>query len=487
MSNNNKEESIDSKYTILEQKGKGYTSYVYKVKDKNTQNIYAAKVYKKPCMFFQNEVDMLTILKEKNNPYMINIIKSGIGNVIRKDKPQEKKQYLILDYASKGELLQYLYLTREPLSELHAKFIFLKILKGIEECHKAGICHRDLKTDNILLDDSFIPKLCDFGFAVKNNGQLIDICGTERFAAPEILLKRAYDGFKVDIFSLGVVLFNLTTCKFGFENAISTDKYYIKIMNKFYNQYWQMLGDSVKGLSEDLKKLYLKMVSFKPSQRPTIEEIYNSDWMKEIKEMNEEQLDELKNEIREEFLRREIKMNEIKKNKKEINNNSAGSNSSSGTRSITTEDNNTFSLDLKPQYANSGINMDNYIKLTGDVNPGKFMNNLFEKIKTLDDLNINININKEKFKLNINFEKEEENLEITDEMKKEFEKLGITENELNYYDEENENIKGKRTVVQIKMFESYKGGYLLRFVKKEGELIDYIEKIQKIYSLVNEM
>ena len=115
------------------------------------------------------------------------------------------------------------------------------------------------------------------------------------------------------------------------------------------------------------------------------------------------------------------------------------------------------------------------------------MNNLFEKIKTLDDLNINININKEKFKLNINFEKEEENLEITDEMKKEFEKLGITENELNYYDEENENIKGKRTVVQIKMFESYNGGYLLRFVKKEGELIDYIEKIQKIYSLVNEM
>ena len=180
-------------------------------------------------------------------------------------------------------------------------------------------------------------------------------------------------------------------------------------------------------------------------------------------------------------------MNEIKKNKKEINNNSAGSNSSSGTRSITIENNNLFSLDLKPQYANSGINMDNYIKLTGDVNPGKFMNNLFEKIKTLDDLNINININKEKFKLNINFEKEEENLEITDEMKKEFEKLGITENELNYYDEENENIKGKRTVVQIKMFESYNGGYLLRFVKKEGELIDYIEKIQKIYSLVNEM
>ena len=57
-------------------------------------------------------------------------------------------------------------------------------------------------------------------------------------------------------------------------------------------------------------------------------------------------------------------------------------------------------------------------------------------------------------------------------MKEELKNLGITEKELNYYDEESENIKGKRTVVQIKMYESFNGGYLLRFVKKEGVLID---------------
>ena len=94
--NNNNEESIDSKYTILEQKGKGLTSEVFKVKDFNTQRIYAAKVYIKNSALFQSEVDMLNILREINNPYMINIINSGNGKVIRKDKPKKINNILFL-------------------------------------------------------------------------------------------------------------------------------------------------------------------------------------------------------------------------------------------------------------------------------------------------------------------------------------------------------------------------------------------------------
>ena len=229
------------------------------------------------------------------------------------------------------------------------------------------------------------------------------------------------------------------------------------------------------------------MVSFKPSERPTIEQIYNSNWMKEIKEMNDEQLEELENEIREEFLKREIKLNEAKQNnKKEINNNSSSSSSSRGLRSLS-EENDLFDPNLKPNYVKSKLNMDNYIELTGEINPVKFMNDLVRKIKELDELNISINISENKLKFNVTFEKEEEYLEITDEMKEELKNLGITEKELNYYDEESENIKGKRTVVQIKMYESFNRGYLLRFVKKEGVLIDFLENVKKIYSLIKEM
>ena len=67
----NIQESINGKYIILEKKGSGLTSEVFKVKEIKTKNIYAAKVFKKQSPYFQREVDMLTALKEVNNPYMI--------------------------------------------------------------------------------------------------------------------------------------------------------------------------------------------------------------------------------------------------------------------------------------------------------------------------------------------------------------------------------------------------------------------------------
>ena len=482
MESNNIQESIGGRYIIHKERGSGTTSEVFKVQDNNTQNIYAAKVFKKQSPYFQREIGMLTALRPTNNPFMINIIDSGIGTVIRKDQTQNNKQYIILDYTPKDELLQYLCLINEPLKELHAKLIFFKILKGVQNCHNAGICHLDLKTDNILLDEKFVPKLCDFGFAIRNNGHLREFLGTQQFAAPEIFRKKSFDGYKADIFSLGVVLLNLTTCKFGFGAAVQNDEYYIYIMAKYYDQYWQKLKN-IAGISENLKNLYVKMVAYKPSERPTIEEIINSEWMRELREMNNEQLAQLENEVRGEFLRREPLMIAAKEKEKQINNELFGSNNSSGNRGFTA-DNGLFDLNLKPCYAKSKLNMDNYIKLTGNINPGKFMNDLVAKINKLDGAYINAD--KDEFKLNVTFEKEEKDFEIPENMKEELKKLGIYENEEDD-EEENENIKGRRIVVKIKIYQSYNGGYLLKFAKKEGVLIDYLEKVRKINSLIQEM
>ena len=77
------------------------------------------------------------------------------------------------------------------------------------------------------------------------------------------------------------------------------------IISKKYAEYWNIVSENIKGLSQELKNLYLKMVAFDPKERPTIKQILDDDWMKEIREMNNEQLMQLENEIREEFLRRE--------------------------------------------------------------------------------------------------------------------------------------------------------------------------------------
>ena len=189
MEGNKEEDTIDSKYIILKQISKGYTSEVFKVREIDSNNIYAAKVFINPYKFFQKEVDILNLIKKLNNPYLINIINSGIGTVIRNGQVQKNKLYIIFDYASKGELENYLSINNTPLSELHAKFIFFKILKGVEAFHNAEICNRDLKLQNILLDDSFTLKICDFGFATENNGHLHDFLGTFSYMALKYILE----------------------------------------------------------------------------------------------------------------------------------------------------------------------------------------------------------------------------------------------------------------------------------------------------------
>ena len=145
-------ETIDNKYIILQEKGEGASSNVFLVKDLTSEEKYAAKVLKKSSILFDTEIEILNSLKSINNPYIINIINNDTGLIVRKDKPIKKQQYLILEYAEKGELLNYITLTRKGFEEKYCKVIFQKILKGVQAFHSTGICHRDLKLENILID-----------------------------------------------------------------------------------------------------------------------------------------------------------------------------------------------------------------------------------------------------------------------------------------------------------------------------------------------
>jgi len=475
----NSGEKLNNKYDILEKKGSGATSKVYLVKDPETEKIYAAKVMKQPTDYYDKEVEILKSLKSANNPFIVNLIENGTGNVVLKDKVLENKQYIVLENAPKGELFNYLYCYKQGLQEKYSKVIFVKILRGVLSCHKAGICHRDLKMQNILLDENYNPKICDFGFATFNTGKLNEFLGTINYAAPEILSGTPYDGLKADIFSLGVILINLVTCKIGFGKATRSDPYYRYIMGKHYGQYWKLVSGEIKGISDELKKLYNRMVSYRPNERPTIEEILNDDWIKEIRELNEKQLKDLEKEILEEFSKREPIVNEHLSMKAE------GEESSSldFNRGSGDDEKTYFDLSLKPSHARTGINMRNYIKINGNLNPAAFMNNLANKVNQKYKDNCNINESKDALKFNITFENElEDEVELPKELEEEFAKLGIEEEE-----DINENLLKKDCVIQCKLYESLNGGHILKFSKKGGELDDYYKNLETLTSLVKEV
>ena len=479
------QQSINDKYTILERKGHGASADVYLVKDPNTNKIYAAKVLKESNDLFDKEVEILKALKPTNIPYMINLIDSGNGPIVRTNKPTETKQYLVLEYGSKGELFNYIYFTQKGLQEKYSKVIFAKILKGIQACHKAGICHRDLKMQNILVDGDFNPKICDFGFATYNTGKLVEFLGTLNYAAPEILLRRPYDGFKADIFSLGVVLLTLTTCKIGFSEATKRDPYYRLIMTKHFGRYWEVVGSQITGISEELKNLYNKMVSFRPQDRPSIDDILNDDWMKEIRDLSQEQFTELENQIRQEFMEREIIVNEKLRGSE---NTSGESSIEMGSNRGADDENEYFNLNLYPSDAQTGLNMNNYIKINGELEPIKFMNKLANKVKDKFGENCDITADKNHLKFNVKIKEEEkEEEEIPKELEEELAKLGLEDNEEKEEEEEEDELRKKDCILQVRLFKSINGGHLLRFMKKDGELEDYYKNLTEIQSLIKRL
>ena len=124
-------------------------------------------------------------------------------NVIRLLELFESPRHLmiVLEYAGGGDLLQLLR-SRGKLSENEARPIFRQIIDAVSACHKEEIIHRDIKLDNILLNEEMtLIKLCDFGVSrlAKPGSKINEQCGTPAYLAPEIIVNEGYEPFFVDI------------------------------------------------------------------------------------------------------------------------------------------------------------------------------------------------------------------------------------------------------------------------------------------------
>lgn len=151
-----KEEEIDGKYIIKEKKGSGGTANAFLVTEKGNNTEYIAKVLKKDNedtrTYYNNEVKYLTIFKNDNNPNVIKIIDNGEGPVIRRNRNNGQpltKKYIVLENAPYRELADFIIYTQSGLGEFKSKAFFYKIVKAIQSIHQKGICHRDIKMENI--------------------------------------------------------------------------------------------------------------------------------------------------------------------------------------------------------------------------------------------------------------------------------------------------------------------------------------------------
>jgi serine/threonine protein kinase len=122
---------------------------------------------------------------------------------------------------AEGQVLSQFYKSQanKRISEGEAAFIFKQIVEAMAYCHRVGVYHRDIKTENVLIDKYKKIKIIDFGFSVKSSPttKLTLFCGTPNYMSPEIILKREYYGGPSDTWALGVLLFVITAGYFPFK------------------------------------------------------------------------------------------------------------------------------------------------------------------------------------------------------------------------------------------------------------------------------
>lgn len=186
--------------------------------------------------------------------------------------------YLVFEFCENGDLERYLRKHTEiPLKEEIVQKLIYHISDAVRELHKMNIAHRDIKLANILLTKDFVVKLSDFGFAkASNSGMLMETyCGTPMNMAPEILLRQQYS-LKCDIWSLGVVLFQLAYGKLPFSPG--KGKGLIDLI-EIIQGFEEVVFPAKPALPDSFKKLVSSALRKNPESRISIEEFFNNEWV----------------------------------------------------------------------------------------------------------------------------------------------------------------------------------------------------------------
>lgn len=260
--NKNDFEALDDKYL-----GKGGFGCVWKVRHKITRKIYAIKVIDKTNIIKENLVEQtnreIDVMYHLDHPHIIKLYNHF---------EDDDTFCLIMQYAPKGHLYK-LIKGNKPLDQKTAAQYVREVISAVKYLHTRNppIIHRDIKPENVLLDADMRCKLADFGWS---NEKVADkdretFCGTPEYLAPEMIKKTGHNE-SVDIWAIGVLLFELLTGKTPFNANNDKNALYTAIRKIKIN--WP---DDLDPLAKDLIG---KILREDPSKRLSLDQILEHSW-----------------------------------------------------------------------------------------------------------------------------------------------------------------------------------------------------------------
>jgi len=240
-------------FDVLKLIGKGSYARVYLVRYKSNQKIYSMKKLNKPFIKRKKEekhiINERILLSKVNYPFLVKLFCCF---------QDQEHLYFIMEFIQGGEL--FFHLHREiRFDDEKTRFYIAELILVLNFLHSNKIIYRDIKPENILLDDEGHIKLTDFGLSrlcSENNEKAFTICGTIYYIAPEILERKGYDN-TVDLWSLGCLMYEMLNGRplFNFNTGkVDINEYKKKIIlpNNF---------------SDEAKDLITKLLDLDPKKR----------------------------------------------------------------------------------------------------------------------------------------------------------------------------------------------------------------------------
>ena len=437
-SQNDSQEVLIGDYIIKKTIGTGTFSIVKLGIHRITLKKVAIKILDKNKIESKDDLERIVremqILTEMNHQNVIKVFKIY---------EEENNFSLIMEYCEEGELFNYI-VKKQRLSEDETSYFFYQIINGIEYIHSKGIAHRDLKPENLLIAKNKILKIIDFGLSNFYDGQkrLQTPCGSPCYASPEMVKGKKYDGFNIDIWAIGVILFAMLCGYLPFEDDENDN-------DVLFNQIIKNKIDYPPFLSELSLDILKKILVSDPLKRITIEEIKKHEFYLKGERIYNEKFSEKENnnEIKNNILLEKLK----KINKSENDYEKKVLQTTVNERTNNNHKNILFLDYLKSDKANKKNNIQHKAPVTITLNKGDNSNqnsNNLSKINTINNTHNNT-VNNSK----IIIHKNDNYINSMIQKKLDYNKYCKTNNNLDYNKKTNylvnENNKGKEGLMNL--------------------------------------
>lgn len=262
------------KWRVVETIGIGGFGQVLKTLNVSTGNFFVVKrLFYNPqsipqVVYIESLKKEIEILKPLTHPNIVKYLGS---------ETLSGSHYLYLEYLAGGSISKLLY-KMGPLPEAAVKQYTSQLIKGLKYLHDNGIIHRDIKSENILLDTEGKIKLTDFGCSRKYNeeltetGMISSMKGSLMWMAPEVMKQSGY-GRKADIWSLGCVVIEMLTAKPPWAEAENQINLMMKVA--IFNE----IPLIPEGISPECKDFLLSCLRKDPKNRPTAAELLSHNFI----------------------------------------------------------------------------------------------------------------------------------------------------------------------------------------------------------------